>query len=210
MFSKKVTTAQHWYMLMQPTRYTKDEMTYDLIVGNATVTPAYDPHCLNDVSGGCEPIEIISAERLVKPETGPAEGRKIAKVLEGRNGIKDFLIPEDAYECIWTELLVRKKGLKTFIDREGVTERDYNFSEEMLAEMILELERLITKYSGPNWNIKPTANYLVELLEEHLDLIENELLEVQAGIRKLKRDDFLGPKTRKTVSTRASNIMSDA
>ena len=28
-----------------------------------------------------------------------------------------------------------KKGLKTFIDREGVEERDYNFSEEMLSEI---------------------------------------------------------------------------
>lgn len=203
MFTHKITTAQHWYMLMQPTRYTKEEMAYDLIVGDAIVTPTYDPHCTNDVSGGCEPIEIISAERLVETSTGPTEGRKIAKVLEGRNGIKDFLIPEDAYQCIWEELIVKKKGLKTFIDRAGIEERDYNFSEEMLSEMVVELNRLIIKYSGANWNYKPTANYLVELLQEHLSLIEVELAEVSSGQRRLTLDDFLGPKTRKAMAASA-------
>ena len=200
MFTHKITTPEHWYMLMQPTKYTKEEMAYDLIVGDAVVTPTYDPHCTNDVSGGCEPIEIISAERLVETSTGPAEGLKIAKVLEGRNGIKDFLIPEDAYQCIWEELILKKKGLKTFIDREGVEERDYNFSEEMLSEMIVELNRVIIKYSGANWNYKPTANYLVELLQEHLTLIEDELAQVRSGQRSLVTNDFLGPKTRKAMA----------
>ena len=123
MFTHKITTPEHWYMLMQPTRYTKYEMTYDKIVGNDTiVTPSYDPHCINDVSGGCEPLDIISAEKLVELSTGPAEGRKIAKALENRTGIQDWLIEEDAWECIWTELIVNKKGLKTFIDRDGIEE----------------------------------------------------------------------------------------
>ena len=73
-------------MLMQPTRYSKDDSAYDLVVGNQTVTPSYDPHCIDDVSGGCFPIEIISAEKLVAVDTGAAESRKIAKVLENRTG----------------------------------------------------------------------------------------------------------------------------
>ena len=187
-------------MLMQPERYTKYEMRYDLIVGNDTiVSPSYDPHCENDVSGGCEPIEIISAERLVQTDTGPAEGRKIANILVNQTGIKDWMIEEDAWECIWTELIVHKKGLKTFIDREGVVERDYNFSEEMLSEMIHELDRLVIKYSGAEWNYKPTANTLVELLKEHLILIKDEYDDVKAGRRLLSEDDFLGPKTRERL-----------
>lgn len=197
MFTHKITTPEHWYMLMQPTRYTKHEMRYDLIVGNQTVQPAYDPHCLNDVTAGCEPIEVISAERLVEASTGPAEGRRIAKVLENRTGIKDWLIPEDAYPCIWNELITNKKGLKTFIDREGYGEHDYNFSEEMLVEMVNELNRLVIKYGGVKWNSLPTANYVVELLSEHLDLIETELDEVRQGQRRLSSEDFLGPETRK-------------
>ena len=200
MFTKKTTTPEHWYMQMQPFRYKKEDMAYDVIVGpNTTVTPSYDPHCQNDVSSGCEPIQIISAERLVKTDTGPAEGRKIAQVLENRTGIEDYLIPEDAWECIWSELIVNKKGLKTFIDREGVEERDYNFSEPMLNDMIQELERLISKYNGPDWNMKLTANYLVELLGEHLVLIQVELDELKSGARTLTKSDFLGPETRKAM-----------
>jgi len=200
MFTHKITTPEHWYMLMQPTRYTKEEMAYDKIVGNDTyVSPSYDPHCENDVTAGCEPIQIISAERLVETDTGPAEGRKIAEVLVNRTGIKNWLIEEDAWECIWTELIVNKKGLKTFIDRDGFTEREYNFSEEMLSEMIDELNRLVVKYSGAKWTSRPTANRLVALLNEHLALIEDEYEEVAGGRRLLAEDDFLGPKTRKAL-----------
>ncbi len=197
MFTHKITTPEHWYMLMQPTRYTKEEMAYDLIVGPDTyVSASYDPHCENDVTAGCEPIEIISAEALVEPETGVAEGRKIANVIVNNTGIKDWMIEEDAWECIWTELIVNKKGLKTFIDREGLTERSYNFSAEMLQEMITELNRLVIKYNGAKWNNMQTANRLVQLLGEHLILLEEELAEVNSGVRRLTKSDFLGPKTR--------------
>ena len=197
MFSHRITTEQHWNMLIQPTRYEKEEMTYELIVGNTVVTPTYDPHCINDVSGGCEPVAIISGERLIDPDTGPAENRKIAQVIMGSQVISDFMIPEDAWECIWTELIINKKGLKTFVDREGIAERDYNFSEEMLADMLEELDRLIIKYSNPDWKAKLTVKYLVELLSEHRGQINQELIEVQTGVRKLEDHDFLGPKTRK-------------
>merc|ERR550539_36457 len=185
---------------MQSTRYSKNDISYDRIVGNNTVvSPSYDPHCLNDISGGCEPIEIISAERLVEVSTGPVEGRKIARALQNRQGVDDFLIEEDAWACIWNELIVNKKGVKTFLDREGLEERDYNFSVEMLEGMITELSRLITKYSGSEWSSRSTANYLVELLEEHRDLLEIELAEVQSGARKLTKMDVLGKQTRKEM-----------
>jgi hypothetical protein len=204
MFNHKITTPDHWYMLKQPERYTKEEMAYDLIVGPDTiVSPTYDPHCLNDITAGCEPIAIISAERLVKTDTGPIEGRKIANIIANNTGIKDYMIEEEAWECIWEELILRKKGLKTFIDREGVEERDYNFSEEMLDEMLKELNRLIVKYGvGSSYSDKDTAKYLVELLQEHYDLIEEELAEVRSGERKLTKRDFLGPKTRRNMMSK--------
>lgn len=95
---------------------------------------------------------------------------------------------------------MNKKGLKTFIDREGVQERDYNFSEEMLDEMLTELDRLIVKYgNSSSYSEKDTAKYLVELLQEHYDMIEKELTEVKSGERKLTKRDFLGPKTRRKL-----------
>lgn len=202
MFTHKITTPEHWYMLMRPEANAKAEMTYDLIVGPDTVvTPSYDPHCVHDIGTSCKPIEVISAEKLIDHNTGRAESRKLAKILQSSAGYGDWLIEEEAWECIWEELIVKKKGLKTFIDREGTTERDYNFSEEMLTNMIKELTRLITKY-GPNGEYAnlSTAQYLVQLLTEHRSLIQIELNEVLSGARKLKSTDFLGAATRKDLS----------
>ena len=62
--------------------------------------------------------------------------------------------------------------------------------------MMNELDRLITKYSGPPWSAKPTANRVVELLTEHLALLQIELGEVLSGVRTLTEKDILGPKER--------------
>lgn len=180
-----------------PTVYPKSSITYDIIVGNQTVTPSYDPHCETDVSGGCAPVKVLSAEKLVQSGVGPAVNREIAELLQSSSGINEYLIEEDAWECIWTELIVNKKGLKTFIDREGFTEQSYNFSEEMLSEMLHELDRLIDKYSSPEWNTKQTAQALVTLLQEHRALVQTEHDEVVTGQRVLKDTDMLGPKERK-------------
>jgi len=67
----------------------------------------------------------------------------------------------------------------------------------MLEEMILELNRVIVKYSGAPWSTLETANQLVELLGGHLALIQTELDEVTSGSRKLTERDFLGPKERR-------------
>jgi len=204
MFSKKTTTASHWEMLMQPTRYKKEDITYDKIVGNETVENSYDPNC-SRITNGCHPVQIISAERLVSidPLVGPREGRKIAELimLDGmvKKGFEDYMIEEDAWECIWTELVINKRGVKTFLDRDGLEERDYYFSEFMLVNMIAELQRLITKYSSEEWDWSPNSGYLVELLSEHKSLIEEELDEVRAGGRRLKETDFLGPEMRESL-----------
>jgi hypothetical protein len=94
-------------------------------------------------------------------------------------------------------LIVNKKGLKTFIDREGVEERDYNFSGEMLAEMLHELDRLIEKYSSSEWYSRQTSKDLVDLFIEHRALIQTESDEISSNARILKDSDFLGPKERK-------------
>lgn len=203
MYSKKKTTLTHFEMLMQPTRYKREDITYEKIVGNETFEDAYDPNC-ELITNGCDPVNIISAERLVDLSTGKVEGRKIAELVVGKKGFDDFMIEEDAWGCIWEELIINKRGVKTFLDREGLNERNYNFSEDMLEAMIAELQRLITKYSGASWAESQNAAYLVELLSEHKGLIEVELDEVRAGTRKLKETDFLGPKMRESKRKQAS------
>ena len=201
-FTHKITTPEHWYMLMMPTVYSKDEVAYDKIVGDQVVTPTYDPHCVNDVSGGCEPIRIVSAERLAETDTGPAETHKIAEVLMNNPKTAQYVIEEETWDCIWDELIVKGKGLKTVKDRPN-SEQEYNFSAEMLEEMIHELDRLITKYSSNDWNAKVVANDLVGLLQEHRVLLQTELSEVTSGARVLTKHDFLGPTERKKMKIEA-------
>jgi len=84
----------------------------------------------------------------------------------------------------------------------------------MLTEMLNELNRLITKYNGDDWNDKPTAHVLVELLMEHAFYLQMEVTEVKAGRRKLQSDGFLGPETREArrrlrASTNSSEALGD-
>ena len=193
-------------MLMEPTGYSHAELDYDYVVGADTVvTPSFDPHCANgEVSGGCKPVAVISTEKLRDYTEGPAETAKIANVLHNDDRTGQFVIAQEAWDCIWDELIPRGKGLRPIVyDRPdyvesytGFVESDTNFSAEMLEEMIHELDRVISKYSGPDWNTKETANRIVQLIVEHRALIQTELNEVNSGMRKLTDRDFLGPKER--------------
>lgn len=62
--------------------------------------------------------------------------------------------------------------------------------------MVDELNRLITKYSGSEWKTKKTAKDLVEVLNEHLVLVEAELEEINTGVRILREKDILGSEQR--------------
>jgi hypothetical protein len=232
-FTHKITTPEHWYMLMLPGLYTAPncnvadtndqmicvggELGYDTVVGADTVvTPSYDPHCTGGplpaacdrwadhyhctngpISGGCMPVAVISAEKLRDYDEGPAETAAIANALMIDNaGMGQYVIDQEAWDCIWTELIVNKKGLKTVYDRPGYGSEDtYNFSSEMLQAMIIEQTRLINKYDGPEWDTKETANRIVSLITEHRALIQIELDEVNSGERTLTERDFLGGTT---------------
>ncbi|KAL9178722.1 hypothetical protein ACHAXT_003853 [Thalassiosira profunda] len=161
-------------------------------------TPAipetYDPHCANgEITNGCEPVAVISAEKLRDLTEGAAETTAIANVLSDKPGIGEYLIAPEAWDCIWEELIPNGKGMRMVSDRAGYVEEDYNFSAEMLQEMISEYDRLITKYSDSYWSAKPTAVRLVQLLMDSRGLIQMELNDVQSGARTLTERDFLGP-----------------
>jgi len=161
------------------------------------ITESYDPHCENgEIANGCEPVAVISAEKLRDLAEGAAETVAIANVLTNRPGISEYLIADEAWQCIWEELIPNGKGNRMVQDREGYVEEDYNFSAEMLSEMTVELDRLIGKYGSGEWTGKATANRLVSLLMEHRGYIQMELNDVLAGNRLLTDRDFLGPQER--------------
>jgi hypothetical protein len=165
-FTHKITTPKHWRMLMMPTVYTRGELDYDLVVGRDTiVTPSYDPHCENgDISGGCEPALVVSAEKLRDYTEGPSETELIANLMRANPKMAPYVIDPEAWDCIWRELIVKGKGLKTGESRSSIimlwcsrfyalnlidvswryhpvsdrpnSEVEYNFSAEMLDKMI--------------------------------------------------------------------------
>ena len=106
------------------------------------------------------------------------------------------MIAQEAWDCIWEELIQNGKGARTVFDRPGYVEEDYNFSAEMLQEMIREQNRLVTKYSGSEWDGNKNADRIVQLIVEHRAMVQMELNEVNSGVRKLTDRDFLGPKER--------------
>lgn len=151
---------------------------------------------------------MISAEKLRSTTDGFLETQRIGNVLSNRAGISEYLIDSTAWQCIWEELIVNGRGNRMVKDRElstdGIlyTENDYNFSEEMLVEMINELNRLISKYTGSSWSgssnakIKENSLRVTGLLSEHLSYIQAEKNEVASGSRMLTDRDFLGPRER--------------
>ena len=158
---------------------------------------SYDIHCTNgDVTLGCEPVAVISAEKLRDYTEGAAETQRIANALKGHAGMDEYVIDQEAWQCIWDELIPGGRGNRKVEDRGGYVESDYNFSVEMLQEMVNEYDRLIGKYTSSYWSTKPTANRLVTLLMESRQLVETERLEVASGARRLTDRDFLGPKER--------------
>uniref|UniRef100_A0A7S2IES7 Uncharacterized protein n=1 Tax=Helicotheca tamesis TaxID=374047 RepID=A0A7S2IES7_9STRA len=172
MFTNKITTPEHWNMLMVPTAHTAEELDYDLVVGADTVVePTIDPNC-EKITNGCTPAKVISAEKLVDHQAGPQVALDIAKLIEGKAGMN--VIGAEARGCIWRELVINKKGHKTKVDRTGYGETEYSFTADQLDAMLAELERLIGKYSNDPWDTNEVAGSLVLLLEEHRGEIQTE------------------------------------
>mmetsp|Transcript_23402 Transcript_23402/g.50540 ORF Transcript_23402/g.50540 Transcript_23402/m.50540 type:complete len:330 (+) Transcript_23402:489-1478(+) len=194
-FTHKLITKDHWDDLMSKFAHTREELDFDLYVkeGDAPIEPAYDPKC-DLITNGCEPVAIISADKLREYDDGPAETAAIAEALMNDARMGKYVIAQEAWDCIWEELIQHKKGPKTIALRPGYEDiyEGYNFSFNMLYAMIEELNRLINKYSSGEWKTKPTAIRLVKILTEHRTLVEKELEEIHTGQRQLKKKDFLG------------------
>jgi len=190
----KLTTQEHWNVLRIHNVDKGKELEYENFVSPGTVvTPTYDPHCINDVADGCVPVATISADKLRDYDEGPGETAKIARAIKNDVRTGQYVIEDETWDCIWSELIEKKKGPKRIDDRPGYSDiTDHYFSKEMLDEMVGELDRLITKYSGPDWSDTPPAVRLVEILQEHSALIQIERHEVVMGARKLSSKDFLG------------------
>ena len=126
-FSHEMITLDHWNALMLRPFFTREQLTTGRWANSdVVVTPTYDPHCANgEISNGCEPVEVISADKLIDYDQGKAETTKIATALladsrpSSMNGTGYHVIGQKAWDCIWGELIQHKKGPKTIYDRPG-------------------------------------------------------------------------------------------
>mmetsp|Transcript_40628 Transcript_40628/g.69322 ORF Transcript_40628/g.69322 Transcript_40628/m.69322 type:complete len:564 (+) Transcript_40628:29-1720(+) len=185
----KATTLEHWNVLTMPTRFTREERNYDLVVGpNAVVIPSFDPHCAKgDVSGGCEVVAVVSIDRLQTYQKSFGETQKLLTALKKEG---EDIVPETAWDCVWKERNPNGGFPKL--------ENQRHFSLEMLEEMGLELSRLIDKYS--NGYKKEIARTLVEILVEQRASLQMETNMINSGAYELTDRDFLGPKERERRS----------
>ena len=104
-FDHKLTTPEHFAKLRKPELYTYGELQWDVnnCEDTANIEIAYDTVCAPDVTEDCVPKLIISAERMMANETGHAENRKLAELLENTGGFGDegYLVNSTKYDCIW-------------------------------------------------------------------------------------------------------------
>ena len=120
-FSHKLTSKEHWEDLLAKPFYTRQELAYENYVPNGTsVEPSFDEHCTNvEITSGCEPIAVISADKLLDYTEGPGETAAIASALMADSRTGQYVIHQEAWECIWTELIQSRKGPKIMTDRPG-------------------------------------------------------------------------------------------
>jgi len=162
--SHRLTTTEHFKREAQPGPFVESGRAYEVMVGNMTVSPTYDIHCVYDLD--CEPVAIISIERLLDPILGPNESNKIAEAIDGKLGMT--VIESEARKCVWRELVVNKKGVRNMLDRTGPQTDTYIFTDVMHQKMIDQLNRLKTKYSASEWSGKATVQDLLSIIDEYI------------------------------------------
>lgn len=175
--SHKYTTHAHFKRQTQPGPYTESGRAYDDMVGNMTVEPANDPHCVNELK--CEPVAIISVEHILDHQLGANESAKIGAVLDDNQGVT--VIAPEARACVWRELVVNFKGVRNMLDRGGPPLSSYTFTTVMYQKMIDELNRLKTKYSAPEWVVKPIVQDLLSIIDEYIDDISLQIVYILSG-----------------------------
>jgi len=161
----KLTTGDHFEKMLQRSANGDDGSLFFIYVGDERVSPEYDEHCVFDMPDKCQPKAIVSVERLLNPNTGPNETAKIAATIQGK-GVD--VIEDEAWTCIWEELLVRRKGPRTMLDRVGPPAEAFNFTTEEYVEMLIELNRLKDKYNSVEWSLSHQAQDLVTILDSYI------------------------------------------
>merc|ERR1712216_282568 len=107
--------------------------------------------------GNCTAKVVISAERLMSAEHGHAEHRKIGLLLNETEGVRDELLGEPGWDCLYDMMIGNNptgsapgntEGFDDYRVREGFATRKHVVSTRHLNKMVQQLTRLINKYSA--------------------------------------------------------------
>ena len=108
-FDHKLTTPEHWHLLREPELWTYGELQWDVNnceTDRPVTNITYDSICDPELSTfDCHAKLVISAERFMSNETGLAENRKIAMLLNETGGVNEYLTNETTWDCIWDSLI---------------------------------------------------------------------------------------------------------
>jgi len=165
-YTHDLTTTRHFARLKTPQVYTEAELR-EFQAALTNVQPEYDEHCgIGSDMNDCLPVAIASHEKMIDETTGPEEVAKITAVVENKPGID--IIGPNARECIWRKLIVDKIAVRDPRDREGPALDGYKFTKDQIEALISELERLVNKFSSPDWVSIAIAQEVVMYLEEYI------------------------------------------
>lgn len=191
-FDHKLTTKEHWAKLRQPETFTYGELQWDVNICETDPLPTvtYDDGCMSNVTADCRAKVVISADHLMDPTKGAFENHKIGKLLNQTEGIKDHMIDEAAWECLYDMLIGNNaagdamdntEGFNDYRARAGQAERKHVVSTRHLTKMVQQLTRLINKYSAYDpetdihWENEEVSQFLVQILTEHRVDLQTEL-----------------------------------
>ena len=154
----------------------------------ATCTQQYDPNC-SKITGGCHPKLVISADKLRDYTEGPTETQMIGNLLTSSPKMSSYVIDESTWPCLWDKIIDKHEGPQSYPTDLGGP----NFSAGMLELMIEEVTRVRDKYSQSPWTDDTNAKRLVELMAEHLVMLNTELGEVNSNERSLTAKCIFAP-----------------
>lgn len=138
-----------------------------------------DFHCLYDID--CNPLGVLSYEKLRANATGPAEANKLAQIIENElQGLP--IIHEDGRECIWHEV-ENHKPLPDKTDRTDLTGLGvdiYNFTYGQLKYLQNAVVEVRDFYNSGTWTSNNVAQDLVGLCQEYVDEMQAEIDELES------------------------------
>ena len=130
----------------------------------------------------CNPLGILSYEKLRANETGPAEANKLAKIIETQIGGLP-IIHEDGRQCVWHEV-ENNKPLPDKTDRTNLTGLDvdiYNFTYTQLKYLQNAVLEIKDFYSVGRWASHSVGQTLTDLCQEYIDEMQIEIDDFESG-----------------------------